>query len=69
MAAIVFVVVAILGLFAALRPRAFAQYCLVRWQRERLAGNMGALSRTGWIIFGCSAFILIALLLANVQRR
>ena len=68
LAELAFVVVAILGLLAALRPRVFAQYFLAGWQRERLAGNVSALSWTGWIIFGCSAFTLIALLPANIGR-
>ena len=57
---------ALLGLLAAKRPEVFARYFLAEQQRERLANNMSAVSWTGWIIFGCSAFTVIAMLVSRL---
>ena len=68
-AALLFGFVALGGLLAAMRPDLCARYFLAKWQRERLAGNMGALSWTGWILFGFSSCIVIVILIADVLRR
>ena len=65
----IFVAVAMLGLLAAARPRVFAQYFLAKWQRQRLAGNMSALSWTGWILFAGATFAAILTLVADRLYR
>jgi hypothetical protein len=66
---VVFGIVAIVGLLAATRPQVFTRYFLAEWQRERLAGNIGAVSWTGWVIFGCSTFTVIVMLIAEATGR
>jgi hypothetical protein len=65
----VFGIVGFLGLLAAKRPHVFVRYVLADWQRERLEGNMAAVSWTGWIIFGCAAFTLAVMLIAGAAGR
>ena len=51
---LIFALVACMGLFAALRPEAYARYFLAESQRRALSSNLKALSLTGWAIFvGC----------------
>jgi hypothetical protein len=63
------VLVALGGLFAALKPEEFARVCLAKWQRERLAGNMSGLSWTGWIIFGFSLFGIAVMVMLFAFNR
>jgi hypothetical protein len=56
---LIFALVGCLGLFAALRPEAYARYFLAEFQRRALSGNLKALSFTGWVIFcGCMAMVI-----------
>ncbi len=64
--ALVFAVVALFGLFAALRPQMAVRYLLADWQRERLLGQHGAVSWTGWVIFACSTFVVVVMLIADI---
>jgi hypothetical protein len=66
--AMIFGFVAFMGLLAAKRPELFARYFLAEWQRRNLAGNMAALSWTGWVLFGCGAFSAVMILIASVLR-
>jgi hypothetical protein len=54
-----FGLVALFGLVAAVRPNEFCRYFLADFQREKIAGNMDAISRVGWAIFACSALVVI----------
>lgn len=63
------ILVALGGLFAALRPEEFARVCLAKWQRERLGENMGALSWTGWLIFGFSLFFIALVLILSAFNQ
>jgi hypothetical protein len=65
----IFGTVAVLGLFAAKRPDAFARYFLVKQQRERLSGKMNSLASTGWIIFGCGLLTSVAIFFEAVLGR
>jgi len=67
--AAVFTAVSLLGLLAAIRPDLYAQYFLVKWQRERLAGKMSGLSWTGWVLFVFCAFASILTLVAGALHR
>lgn len=62
-------IVALGGLFAALRPDEFAKVCLSKWHRDRLAGNMGAISWTGWLIFGFSLFGIALVFILSAFRQ
>jgi hypothetical protein len=66
MAEFLFGTLALLGLLAAKRPEVFVRYFLAEQQRERLAGQMSAVSWTGWMIFGCSALTVIAMLISRL---
>jgi len=58
-ALLIFALVGCLGLFAALRPEAYARYLLAESQRKALSGNLRALSLTGWLIFcGCTIVVI-----------
>lgn len=46
-AQILFALVGLMGLYAALRPEQYARYFLAQWQRERIAGNLKGLSLIG----------------------
>jgi hypothetical protein len=48
---IIFAAVALMALYAALRPEQYTRYFLTEWQRERISGNLRGLSLTGWGIF------------------
>jgi hypothetical protein len=67
--AMVFGIVAVVGLLTALWPEESARLFLARWQRERLAGNWGGISWTGWVIFGFSAFTLTVMFILNILHR
>lgn len=58
---LIFVLVGCMGLFAALRPEAYARYFLAEYQRKALSGNLKALSATGWIIFSACSIAIIVL--------
>jgi len=64
----VFGIVAVFGFLAATRPQIFTRYVLPKWQRSRLAGNMSAVSWTGWIIFGFATVASIGGLILNIPR-
>lgn len=65
---LVFAVIALMALYAALRPEQYARYFLAKWQRERICGQFNVLSWTGWIIFvGCIAAALFVVLRTTVQ--
>ena len=66
---LVFASVAVLGLLAAKRPELLVRYFLAERQRERLTGNMHAVSWTGWIIFGGGVFTLVAMLFESTIHR
>ena len=56
---LIFALVGCMGLFAALRPEAYARYFLAEFQRRAVSRNLKALSFTGWVIFyGCLAVVL-----------
>jgi hypothetical protein len=56
---LIFALVGCLGLFAALRPEAYAHYFLAESQRRALSGKLRALSLTGWAIFcGCTIVVV-----------
>jgi len=58
---LIFALVGCMGLFAALRPEAYARYFLAEYQRRALSGNLRALSVTGWIIFSACSIAIIVL--------
>jgi hypothetical protein len=58
---LIFALVGCMGLFAALRPEAYARYFLAEYQRRALSGNLRALSVTGWIIFSACTIAIIVL--------
>ena len=61
-------VMALMALYAALRPEQYAQYFLAKWQRERISGHFNVLSWTAWIIFvGCIATALFVVLRTTIQ--
>jgi hypothetical protein len=62
-------VVALMGLYAGLRPEKYAQYFLAKWQRERLSGQFNkTLSWTGWAIFaGSVAAALFVVLRPSIR--
>ena len=65
---LIFALVGCMGLFAALRPEAYARYFLAEYQRRALSGNLRALSVTGWIIFSaCSIAIIVLSLWSQAQ--
>ncbi len=65
---LVIAVIALMALYAALRPEQYARYFLAKWQRERLSGEFNVLSWTGWAIFaGCIAIALFVVLRTTVQ--
>ena len=56
---LIFALVGCMGLFAALRPEAYARYFLAEFQRRAVSRNLKALSFTGWVIFcSCLAVVL-----------
>jgi hypothetical protein len=59
---LIFALVGLMGLFAALRPEAYARYFLAEFQRRAMSRNLRALSFTGWIIFCSCLAVAIALL-------
>lgn len=58
---LVFALVGCMGLFAALRPEAYARYFLAEYQRRALSGNLRGLSAVGWIIFSVCTLAIIVL--------
>ena len=48
---IIVAAVALMALYAALRPEQYTRYFLAEWQRERISSNLRGLSLTGWGIF------------------
>ena len=58
---LIFALVGCMGLFAALRPDAYARYFLAEYQRRALSGNLKGLSVTGWIIFSTCIISIIVL--------
>jgi succinate dehydrogenase/fumarate reductase cytochrome b subunit len=66
---LIFVFVGLLGLLAAKRPHIFVRHFLADWQRERLEGNMGAVSWTGWMIFAFAVITVVAMLISGEVGR
>lgn len=61
---LIFALLGCLGLFAALRPEAYAGYFLAEFQRRALSGLKG-LSQIGWVILGGCVVVLVALSLQS----
>jgi hypothetical protein len=56
---LIFALVGCVGLFAALRPEAYARYFLAKFQRRAALGNLKAVSFTGWVIVrGCMVAVI-----------
>jgi uncharacterized protein YhhL (DUF1145 family) len=67
-AEILFALVGLMGLYAALRPEQYARYLLARRQRERISGNFKALSLTGWGIFIFCIVVVVGIVLQGLIR-
>ena len=67
-AQILFALVGLMGLYAALRPEQYARYFLAQSQRERISGNLKALSLTGWGIFIFCIVVVVGIALQGLIR-